>query len=346
MYFSTYHWHTTPLGYASFVPPTQADLLNTIDDSLNPPSARLVNVLREFRVRYLVFHTNAYAPTQWQSLRDGLSQVQPLQPVFTDGRDVVYQVLGPAPPHPLAFSYLVSSYAQAQSRSRAYVLVVQPRHYPVVNDDLHPHEVTVQWTDNGTPVASQKFEVRLPQVLRDRAEGVGVDLIAPPRPGTFQLNWYLDSKPLAPIDQNSRVVVDDRAPSDDFQVPIELISYTVEPRQASAGGEVILTLFWRRLQEVERDYDVAVSLQDQSGKEWTKIKRQPVLWTYPPRLWRDGELVADAYAVTVPKQAAPGNYHLTIALTLSNSEQAERFRLPTGSDGSQFATEPLQVVAH
>ena len=54
MYFSVAHNRVTPLGYASFIPPTQTDFLYTLNAALEAPSPRLANLLREFDVRYVI----------------------------------------------------------------------------------------------------------------------------------------------------------------------------------------------------------------------------------------------------------------------------------------------------
>ncbi len=314
MYFSAYHWHPLLLGYGSFAPQTNVDLINLVNSSLNPVTARLLNLLREFDVRYLVMHSGEYPKTQWQQLEPSLNQSDGLQRIYVGESDYVYGVLGDASPHRLSFNALPPSFAQVGQSYLAYLTIQHLRHYLIVTGDHAPHEVAVVWNKNGAPVMTQTFRVTLPEVLHARAEGVPLNLTMPREAGTYQLAWRLDSKPLTAIDGNAQVLVQADAREKISAAPIELLSTTLNTREVSAGGEIILTLFWRRVRAVPENYRVVVRLIDAQGKVWTQIARQPELDSYPTRLWRDGELVADGYAVPVPNEVSVGAFHLLLQL--------------------------------
>jgi hypothetical protein len=340
MYTSTFHWHPNLLGYGSFVPQTQVDILTFINSSLVPPTPRGLDLLRELSVKYLILHRKGYQASEWVSLIAGLGSVEGLELAYADDQDPAYRVLGAAPPHPLAFSYLLPARATPGSSYLPYLVVQHPRKYPIATRDPAMHTLTVVWKREGVPISKQVTQFKLPELLRSRPEGVALKLTAPREEGPYETDWSLDGQPLKPIDQNVQVLVQPLETSNAPDLSIQLVSYILDHPELMPGGEGVLTLFWRRMGQVSGNYDVFVTLYDASGNPLMTVRQQPVRWTYPTQLWRDGELVADAYSLSIPKTAS-GPFRLTIELKHEADDEAVSFRDPLNRATRQFDIGPF-----
>jgi 4-amino-4-deoxy-L-arabinose transferase-like glycosyltransferase len=74
------------------------------------------------------------------------------------------------------------------------------------------------------------------------------------------------------------------------------------------GNELAITLVWQAEAEMERPYTAFVHLLDEEGTLLAQLDRPPA--GYPTTDWREGEVVADRYVVTLPAPMASGNYRL------------------------------------
>ena len=95
---------------------------------------------------------------------------------------------------------------------------------------------------------------------------------------------------------------------------VELIGYDIEEEEVEVGGRVQLTLYWRALAQLERDYTVFTHLIDEDGRIWGQQDNQPRGGTYPTSLWDEGEVVKDEYDLMVDREARPGEYHLVTGM--------------------------------
>lgn len=80
------------------------------------------------------------------------------------------------------------------------------------------------------------------------------------------------------------------------------------------GADLKLTLYWKCLAPVNKDYTVFVHLLDPSGNLRFQRDNAPRNGKYPTSLWSAGEIVADSYELTIPAEAAPGSYQLEVGL--------------------------------
>jgi hypothetical protein len=124
---------------------------------------------------------------------------------------------------------------------------------------------------------------------------------------------------------------------------LELISAEIGSDTVSRGADVIPTFFWRR----RADFRVSVSMQAQlvyeDGTVVSEIAREPVLFTYPVRLWRDNELVADAIALPIPADAPSGYYRIVLRALESETDTPLPFRTPQGETATEFVMPPLSI---
>ena len=118
---------------------------------------------------------------------------------------------------------------------------------------------------------------------------------------------------------------------------------TAVTSQVSAGGELLLTLFWRSLQPVNDDYHVFVHLLNQSNEKIAQRDGQPVQWMRPTSTWQAGEQIVDHYGMRLPDDLPPGRYRVDVGLYDPVSGQ----RLPISAGPQDYAIEvgPIEVLA-
>lgn len=93
-----------------------------------------------------------------------------------------------------------------------------------------------------------------------------------------------------------------------------LESYTLEPEHIRAWDRVRLTLYWRALEEMERDYTVFVHLIDGGERVLAQRDSQPVGGRYPTSLWDRDEVVRDEHELAVPVDAQPGRFRVVVGM--------------------------------
>lgn len=121
---------------------------------------------------------------------------------------------------------------------------------------------------------------------------------------------------------------------------IRLAGYALTP-DVQPGEELLISLRWESLREVEQDYHVFVHLLNSSGEKIAQRDGQPVQWMRPTSTWRAGEQIIDHYGLLLPPGTASGEY--TVAVGLYEPETGER--LPVSAGDGSFAVElgPLAV---
>ncbi|MBI3741289.1 MAG: hypothetical protein HY257_05980, partial [Chloroflexi bacterium] len=80
------------------------------------------------------------------------------------------------------------------------------------------------------------------------------------------------------------------------------------------GAEIRVELFWRAEQRVATDYTIFAQLLDARGNLIAQRDSAPRAGTYPTLIWDAGETIADAYALTIPRDAAPGAYQIIVGM--------------------------------
>ncbi|GIV73610.1 glycosyltransferase family 39 protein [Caldilinea sp.] len=79
-------------------------------------------------------------------------------------------------------------------------------------------------------------------------------------------------------------------------------------------GEQTVTLYWRPSQRLDRRYTVFVHLLAPDGQLVAQRDQPPLQGFYPSDRWLPGVAFYDAYSLSIPKEAAPGLYRLSIGL--------------------------------
>jgi 4-amino-4-deoxy-L-arabinose transferase-like glycosyltransferase len=102
---------------------------------------------------------------------------------------------------------------------------------------------------------------------------------------------------------------------------VELLGYSVDRGTVRAGERINLTLYWRALADMDRDYTVFTHLLGPhnpatNGPLWAGHDGQPDGGHYPTKAWKPGEIVLDVHPLTLAVDAPPGPYQLEAGLYL------------------------------
>ena len=94
---------------------------------------------------------------------------------------------------------------------------------------------------------------------------------------------------------------------------MELRGYDVSPGVGQAGGDLDVTLHWRGLEPMDRDYTVFVHLVDLNDKLVAQHDGQP-WWevSLPTSTWEPGEDLRDRHLLKLPPDTPPGTYSLRV----------------------------------
>lgn len=121
-----------------------------------------------------------------------------------------------------------------------------------------------------------------------------------------------------------------------FDQQIELVGYSLSDRSPAAGQTVELTLYWRALKNIERDYVVFAQILDPiTLTRYAASDAMPAAWTRPTTTWQVGEIIEDTHLLAVDPNAPPGIYELGFGLYLQEGD-FPRLRIFTPDGGMAF----------
>jgi hypothetical protein len=120
-----------------------------------------------------------------------------------------------------------------------------------------------------------------------------------------------------------------------FDSQIELVGYSLSDLSPLAGENVDLTLYWRGLSGIERDYVVFAHIIDPSSQTiYASSDAMPVQWQAPTSTWQPGAIIEDTHTLIVNLDAPPGIYELEIGLYLQEADMSfPRLRVVTPDGG-------------
>lgn len=105
-----------------------------------------------------------------------------------------------------------------------------------------------------------------------------------------------------------------------FDNQIELMGYALSDLSPKAGDALELTLYWRAVQKVERDYVVFVHiLEPHTQTIYAASDAMPAQWTAPTSTWEVGSIIEDKHILTVKPESPPGIYELEIGFYLQEA---------------------------
>jgi hypothetical protein len=104
------------------------------------------------------------------------------------------------------------------------------------------------------------------------------------------------------------------------------------------GETLTLTVVWQAQRPLVSDYTAFAHLVDEAGQGWAGDDHQPYGGLYPTSAWGAGEMVREAFTLTVPADAPPGLYHVQVGWY----DPATQTRLPVGEgDAFRLAVVPV-----
>jgi len=121
-----------------------------------------------------------------------------------------------------------------------------------------------------------------------------------------------------------------------YEGKVELIGYETDKDRVEPGDDLELTLYWRCLAEMDRDYSVFIHLFGRDEQPIGQRDTYPGRGTYPTSLWRAGDIICDRYKVSIsPDAAAPSACRIEVGLyslpTLEGVRDFDREGRPLGS---------------
>ena len=81
---------------------------------------------------------------------------------------------------------------------------------------------------------------------------------------------------------------------------------------APRAGEI--TVYWRALNTMMRDYQASVVLTDAAGRELGRWDGRPAGYDYPTMRWRPGAAVFGRYRLPLPADATTAEYYISLAV--------------------------------
>jgi hypothetical protein len=95
---------------------------------------------------------------------------------------------------------------------------------------------------------------------------------------------------------------------------VQLLGYDLDTAYPSPGDTLRLTLYWKTLAQMNKDYTVFTHLITTDNRIWGQQDNLPVKGTYPTRAWMEGEVVVDNYEIAIQPDTPPGEYMLEIGM--------------------------------
>lgn len=100
----------------------------------------------------------------------------------------------------------------------------------------------------------------------------------------------------------------------DFANDLMLVGYEYQRRVLAAGDELVVTLYWRALRDVESDYLIKLRLVDEGGREVVAVERRPESGQSPTSAWHEGLTLQDAHQLNLPGDLLPGRYTVDLVV--------------------------------
>lgn len=93
---------------------------------------------------------------------------------------------------------------------------------------------------------------------------------------------------------------------------IRLLGYDLPRRDLSPGDDLSVALYWQAIEDVNRDYLLAVQLTNTQGVVWDEEFDAPVYGSYPTVEWAKGEILKDWHEIRLPTDMAQGSYQVSV----------------------------------
>jgi hypothetical protein len=102
---------------------------------------------------------------------------------------------------------------------------------------------------------------------------------------------------------------------------VELLGYDLDVTELKTGRMLSLTLYWKSLAEMDTSYTVFVHILDGENRIWGQRDSLPGGGTSPTIGWLPGEVIADAYEVSIQPEAPLGSYVIEVGMYRAETGQ-------------------------
>jgi 4-amino-4-deoxy-L-arabinose transferase-like glycosyltransferase len=120
-----------------------------------------------------------------------------------------------------------------------------------------------------------------------------------------------------------------------FDNQMELVGYDMSDLTPAAGDEIELTLYWRGMRPIEKNYTVfAHVINPRDLTIYAGSDAQPVNGNAPTSAWTVGDIIEDRHVLTVREDTPPDIYELEIGVYSQESDGSfPRLRIVTADGG-------------
>jgi hypothetical protein len=128
-----------------------------------------------------------------------------------------------------------------------------------------------------------------------------------------------------------------------FKDKVELLGLSPDPTPADQGAS--FNLYWRVLDDLPDDYQVALRVSDAAGNLWGKQDRRPAGYNYPTPRWKKGEDLFGVYTVPLLAGAPAGDYFVQVTFYTASDPSGLDVLAPNGAPvGKTVRLGPVPVL--
>jgi hypothetical protein len=202
----------------------------------------------------------------------------------------------------------------------------------------------LEWVDEGGSVVKRAGFALTEGMFRSRHV-----VAAPAAPGDYHLRieledaearcaWLAPTNPGCDLGVISVAAVQEGLANFDGRI---LLTGAEVGRDQLLPGEVLpVTLHWRALRELEKDYTVTVQLLGPDGRLYGQMDSWPVQGALPTSGWEPGREIADPYRVPLAPDAPHGRYRVVVGWYLLATME----RLPVVNAGGESIADHVVVA--
>lgn len=102
---------------------------------------------------------------------------------------------------------------------------------------------------------------------------------------------------------------------------IELLGYNLPATPSPADKGLNLTLYWRALADLKKDYSVALRVLDADGHLVGKLDARPGNYNYPTTRWKNGDVLFGNFSIPLALATPPGNYQVDVTVYAADAPE-------------------------
>ncbi len=155
--------------------------------------------------------------------------------------------------------------------------------------------------------------------------------------GAARCNWLASTRDACPLTE-VRVVADKEGLAD-FGTRVLLVDAGVGRTTAGSGEVIPVTLLWRGLRPMDRNYTAFVHLVGPDGRLHGQADSWPVHGSFPTSEWTPGREVTDRYEVRLNHDVPTGQYQVQVGWYLLDTME----RLPVLGQGGEPVADAFLV---